>query len=150
MWEINLSSQITTFLFSMLLGVIFCVIFDFTRALRIFGLNSKTAVFLTDVIYFLVITFLNFCFLLTRESGQVRGYVFVGELLGFFTFRLIFSKWLILLTKLLHRVFLKIDKKVKKIKTISLRFFNKKTAKIKEKLQKTEKKAKNNKKSLEK
>ncbi len=141
MWEINLSSQVTTYLFSMFLGAVFCIIFDFTRGLRIFGLNSKFVVFITDIIFFLIVTFLNFCFLLTRESGQIRGYVFVGETFGFFTFRLIFSKWLILIFKFLHTIFLAINGKIKKAKIKSIWILGKKTSKIREKLQKTEKKS---------
>ena len=92
MWEINLTDQSTTFLLSMLLGAIFCFIFDITRGIRLFCLNSKLAVFFTDVIYFLVVSFINFCFFLTRESAQVRGYVFIGVIIGFFVFRLTVSK----------------------------------------------------------
>lgn len=150
MWEINLSSQITTFLFSMLLGAIFCVIFDFTRGLRIFGLNSKLAVFITDIIYFLIITFFNFCFLLTRESGQIRGYVFIGEALGFFIFRLIFSQWILAVIKILHLVFSAINRKIMKIKTKSFCFLSEKTSHFKEKLPKYEKKGQKQEKNLEK
>ena len=114
MWEINLSGQITTFLFSILLGAFFCILFDFTRSLRIFGLNSEAVVFITDIIFFLIITFFNFCFLLTRESGQIRGYVFAGEAIGFFVFRLIFSKWILVCIRFLHIVFLAINRKIKK------------------------------------
>ena len=130
MWEINLCDQAVTFLLSIVLGVIFCLSFDFTRGLRIFGLSSKIAVFLTDIIYFLVISFVNFCFFLTRESGQVRGYVFVGEIIGFFLFRLTVSRFIIALISLLNKGYKRVKIKMNKIKTAVYFKFEEKTFKI--------------------
>ena len=135
MWEINLSDQATTFLLSVLLGANFCLLFDFTRGMRAFGINSKVAVFFTDIIYFLLVSFVNFCFFLTRESGQIRGYVFVGEIIGFFLFRLTLSKIIMIIISFLHRVYTKINTAIKRIKA-------KVFLKIKEKTSNFEKKVK--------
>ncbi len=139
MWEINLSDQATTFLLSIFLGVCFCLLFDFTRGMRVFGINSKVAVFFTDVIYFLLVSFINFCFFLTRESGQIRGYVFVGEIIGFFAFRLIFSKFIMFSIIFLHRVYVRIKSAIKRIKSKIYLKIKEKKIKIKEKVKKPSK-----------
>ena len=129
MWEINLNDQAETFLLSLVLGVIFCLCFDFTRGLRVFGLNSKIAVFFTDIIYFLVISFVNFCFFLTRESGQVRGYVFVGEIIGFFLFRLTLSKFIMTLISIINKGYKRAKNTLNKIKIAVYLKFKEKIAK---------------------
>ena len=139
MWEINLTEQSTTFLLSILLGAIFCFVFDITRGIRLFGLNSKLAVFLTDIFYFLCISFINFCFFLTRESGQVRGYVFIGEIIGFFIFRLTFSKFIMILLALINKVYKAAKTRIYRVKSKILIKTQEKTLKIKEKVKKPSK-----------
>ncbi|MBQ4104729.1 MAG: spore cortex biosynthesis protein YabQ [Clostridia bacterium] len=139
MWEINLTEQSTTFLLSILLGAIFCFVFDITRGIRLFGLNSKIAVFFTDIFYFLFISFINFCFFLTRESGQVRGYVFIGEIIGFFIFRLTFSKFIMILLALINKVYKAAKTRIYRVKSKILIKTQEKTLKIKEKVKKPSK-----------
>lgn len=140
MWEINLSDQATTFLLSIFLGVCFCLLFDFTRGMRVFGINSKVAVFFTDVIYFLLVSFVNFCFFLTRESGQIRGYVFVGEIIGFFLFRLTLSKIIMIIISFLHRVYTRINTAIKRTKAKVFLKIKEKTSNFAKKVKKPIKK----------
>ena len=141
MWEINLTDQATTFLLSLLLGGIFCLIFDLTRGIRLFCLNSKFAVFFTDIIYFLVVSFINFCFFLTRESGQVRGYVFIGEIIGFFVFRLSVSKLIMFLITYVNKMYIGAKTRFQRYKSKIFLKTKEKTLKIKEKVKKPSKKS---------
>ncbi len=140
MWEISLNEQAVTFLLSLLLGVIFCFMFDLTRGLRIFGINSKIAVFFTDIIYFLLVSFINFCFFLTRESGQVRGYVFIGEIIGFFLFRLTLSKIIMMILTFLHKVYTRVKSRINKIKSKIYLKIKEKSLKFRKKVKKPLKK----------
>ncbi|MBR6572762.1 MAG: spore cortex biosynthesis protein YabQ [Clostridia bacterium] len=126
---------------SLLLGGIFCLIFDLTRGIRLFCLNSKLAVFFTDIIYFLVVSFINFCFFLTRESGQVRGYVFIGEIIGFFVIRLTVSKLLMFLITYVNKMYIGIKTRFQSCKTKIFLKTKEKTLKIKEKVKKPSKKS---------
>lgn len=83
MWEIDLSGQIYTFLLSLLLGVVFCLVYDTIRTVELKFRMAPTAVFFTDVLYFAVIAIFDFCFFLVRTSGEIRGFVLVGQLGGF-------------------------------------------------------------------
>ncbi len=92
MWEINLSNQIISFILSLCLGSILCVLYDFIRAMRKVGFNSFLAVFFTDVLFWIVTAFVTFIFLIARTNGEIRGFVLLGELFGFIVFRLTFSR----------------------------------------------------------
>ncbi len=94
MWEIDISNQLFTFLLSVVLGFIFCIIYDLLRAVRKVGFNSATATFITDILYWIVIAFLTFIFLLARTNGEIRGYVLFCALGGFVIFRFTVSKLL--------------------------------------------------------
>ena len=140
MWEISLNEQAITFLLSLILGAVYCLVFDFTRGMRIFGLNSRIAVFFTDIIYFLLVAFVNFCFFLTRESGQIRGYVFVGEIIGFFLFRLTLSKIIMIIISFLHRVYTRIKAAINRAKAKVFLKIKEKTSNFAKKVKKPIKK----------
>lgn len=94
MWEIGVSNQVFTFLLSILLGFVFCILYDFLRSIRKAGFNSYIATLITDIIYWVIIAFVTFLFLLARTNGEIRGYVLISALLGFIAFRLTLSKLL--------------------------------------------------------
>ena len=83
MWEINNTAQIFAFLYSLCLGCIFCLFYDFFRAFRFAVKLSDFSIFLSDIFYFLTISFVTFIFLLGVTNGELRGFVFFGVLLGF-------------------------------------------------------------------
>lgn len=102
MWEINNTAQITAFLYSILLGMIFCLFYDLLRAFRFAVKLTDLSVFLYDVFYFSVISVITFIFLLAVTNGELRGFVFLGILLGFLLFYFTVSR---VLLKYLKSVF---------------------------------------------
>ncbi len=110
MWEISFISQITTFGYSLLFGALFCLPYDLVRTVELRFIKSRVAVFLLDISFFFFAGLFTFLFLQATCSGEVRGFVFAGELLGFFlTKRLISSpfRWLLaFLFDSIRRVFL--------------------------------------------
>ena len=95
MWEININNQFTTLLLSICLGCIGCVGYDVLRASRKAGFNSNIMVFITDIIFWVVNAFITFIFLIARTNGEIRGYVLVGELIGFVIFRISLSRFVL-------------------------------------------------------
>ena len=93
MWEISNSNQIISFLFSMCLGAIFCIIYDVIRAVRKVCLSSFFAITVTDILLWVFYAFVTFIFLIARTDGEIRGYVLIGELLGFVIIRVSISVW---------------------------------------------------------
>ena len=92
MWEIDIKDQILTFLYSILLGFILCILYDVFRSLRKALPHGRVAVFFEDILFFSISAVITFLFLLARTGGGLRGYVFVGVLAGFVAFRLTLSR----------------------------------------------------------
>ena len=117
MWYINIADQTITFLLSLAMGCVFCLLYDCFRILRIINNYSKTAIFIQDILYWIICAFLCCCFLIIRCSGEIRGYVLVGSLLGWIIFRLTLSVLILALAKHILRfarwVYSKVSKPVK-------------------------------------
>ncbi len=94
MWEINNTSQILSFLYSVGFGCLCCAVYDMFRMLRRVGKPGAVAVFVQDIVYALLCAFFCFCFLLSVTGGKLRFYVFAGMALGFLLFRLTLSRLL--------------------------------------------------------
>lgn len=95
MWEISNTAQITAFLYSVLLGMIFCLFYDLLRSFRFAVKLTDFSVFLYDIFYFSVISVITFVFLLAVTNGELRGFVFLGILFGFLLFYFTVSRFLL-------------------------------------------------------
>ena len=101
MWEINNSLQLLSFLRAVVLGVLLCVLYDFIKSARLTVNFSDIAIFLQDIIYSLVASFITFIFLLSVTNGEMRGYVILGILVGFILSRITLSRLLCKFIKLI-------------------------------------------------
>lgn len=108
MWEISNSFQLLGFLYSLGLGGIFCIIYDFLRVIRKNGFNSDFAVCLQDLLYFIFVSPATFCFLLATTNGEIRAYVLVGIIVGFVIIRLTVSRVALIVFAYFIKAFLKI------------------------------------------
>lgn len=110
MWEIDLSWQIQGFLCSMLCGICICTVFDI---LNIFVSRlSKKGIFVFDIVFFVFVAFFDFCLFLVFCNGEIRGFIFAGEILGFLLCKLTLARAYIpvvfLIIKLIKRPLLRI------------------------------------------
>jgi len=96
MWEISISDQIFTSLYSVCLGIILCVCYDILRSFRRAISSGDIAIFLGDILYFTVSAFVVFIFLLARTNGEIRGYVLLCTLAGFVLFRVTLSSFIVM------------------------------------------------------
>lgn len=94
MWEIDVGNQALTFALSMATGGIFCLSYDIVRAIRKVALNTFWAVLFTDILLWIIYAFVTFIFLIARTNGEIRGYVLVGEAIGFALCRISISRLL--------------------------------------------------------
>ena len=111
MWEIDFSEQVYTLIRSLLLGGAFCFVFEVYTAVAHRWRWNKLVVFFTDVIVFLLAGVFDFCFFLATTNGEIRGYVFAGQLIGFICFKLTLSR----LLKVVLLLFFRLIDLVKKI-----------------------------------
>lgn len=101
MWEISNTLQVIDFLRAAVLGIILSVFYGVFSSLRKAGLNSDFAVFLQDIIFFIISSPVIFLFLLATTNGEVRLYIIIGVLAGFLAFKLTLYKiYVFLLSKL--------------------------------------------------
>ena len=109
MWEINNSLQLLSFIRSLILGVLLCVLYDFIKSARLTADFSAITIFLQDIIYSCISAFVTFIFLLSVTNGEMRGYVILGILAGFiisrFTLSRLFCKFLKLVFGGIKRLF---------------------------------------------
>ena len=104
MWEINIGWQTQGFLYSLILGCVLCLVYDVIRTIHLSGKSDVVTVFFEDIVFWLICTFLVFCFLMGVTKGQVRGYVLFGALLGFLIFRMTVSAVLMVVLKKIFRI----------------------------------------------
>lgn len=92
MWEIDLKQQLISLLCAVLLGIVLSMYSDIFRIIRKVKKHSKVSVFIEDLLFFMVSAFVTFMLLMARCNGEVRGYMILGEALGFLLFRLTVSR----------------------------------------------------------
>lgn len=91
MWEINIADQVYTFLFALLLGAVFCLLYDIIRAVRKAGADSFASAFAGDIFFWIISAFATFLFLLARTNGEIRGYALFAIAMGFASARFTLS-----------------------------------------------------------
>ena len=134
MWEINLAEQTLSFLLSLLLGVILCLKYDIFRAYRKIKKPTVIGVFIQDVLYFLICAVLTFLLMIITTSGQVRGYIFIGIVIGFAICRISLSVLFFKILVVLFGAVAKIFKVVKQKTTVLIKAIFRKIQGIAEKL----------------
>ncbi len=92
-----MAAQTRLFLMSFGFGFLLGVVYDLFRIVRLTLTRGKAAVFVMDVLYFLLAGIAVFIFMLAYNSGEIRFYLLLGILLGFliyyFTFGAFVLKW---------------------------------------------------------
>lgn len=93
MWEINNNLQVLTFLRAVIFGLIIIFLYEIFRAFSVnFTINQKV-MFIMDLVFCLFLLPFVFCFLISTTNGEIRGYVFLGILVGIFIWRLTISRF---------------------------------------------------------
>lgn len=154
MWEININNQFSTLALSVCLGCILCAVYDVLRASRKAGFNSAVSVFVTDITFWVLSAFATFIFFISRTNGEIRGYVLIGEFIGFVLFRISLSRLIFwcftklfsflkklncLINKGFEALYRKTDTVMQKIRNFALEF-QKRSLKIIKKLLKNRRK----------
>lgn len=78
----TMALQTRIFLLSIGLGFSLGILYDFFYITRLTVTKSKYAIYIQDILYLLSCSFMTFLFILALSSGIVRGYIIIGEFLG--------------------------------------------------------------------
>lgn len=82
MTDVTVAKETMLFFQSLILGAGLSLLYDVLRIIRRETRHQAVAVSLEDIVYFLVCGMVTFGFILKDNSGQVRGYIVVGEVIG--------------------------------------------------------------------
>lgn len=78
----NIANEVFVFFEACVLGILFGALFDAFRIIRLSFKNPKSLIFVEDVLYFTVITLASFIFIVIENSGSLRAFLMIGEILG--------------------------------------------------------------------
>ncbi len=91
MWEISNINQLKAFVYSVILGGILNVVYIlFFSVAKLTTKKIKKDVI--DILFWILVTLPDFCFLLAVTNGEIRGYILIGEFFGFFIGYLVWWK----------------------------------------------------------
>lgn len=118
MWEINNTSQYLCFSYSLVLGAILGLIYDFFKIDRMIFNRNVFFILLEDILFWVISAFAIFSFSVVFSNGQIRGYLLFASFLGFIIYKLTISK----LFTLMISPFKKISNMIKKQYLSTLKF----------------------------
>lgn len=102
--------QTVLFLESILLGMVLSVIFDVFRIIRIGIPLPSFVIVIEDILYFLICAVVTYFFMLKTTYGQVRGFIIIGEIIGFIIYYFTVGKLVISVSKTIISVVKRIFK----------------------------------------
>lgn len=86
LYSLSLAQQTKGFLLSLGMGFLLGILYDLIRIIRISISRGKTAVIICDIIFCAFTCLFTFLFCLTVNEGEIRLYLVLGEIAGFFTY----------------------------------------------------------------
>ena len=87
--------QVYTFMYAILGGALVAFLYDFLRIKRRTIKTSVTIVGLEDILYWLTAAVFLFIIVFKSNSGEMRGYIFIGNVIGVIFYESLFSKIII-------------------------------------------------------
>lgn len=75
------------FYFAFIFGVALGLYYDLYRMLRYLGLDSRFAIISQDIFFMCTSSILSFLFAQATVNGHFRGFVMIGHIFGFFSYR---------------------------------------------------------------
>ncbi|MEG1943175.1 MAG: spore cortex biosynthesis protein YabQ [Angelakisella sp.] len=125
----SISHQLTMFLYALLLGGLFGIIYDVFRVSRLAFRLPWGLVLLEDITFFLLSAVLLFGYFLEQNSGEVRIFAVLGVLLGwviyFFTLGTIVMRLSGLIIRIITKFIAAVTKPVKKAYILTITYIGK-------------------------
>ncbi len=86
LYSLSLAQQTKGFLLALGMGFILGILYDIIRIIRISISRGKAGVVICDIFFCALACFCTFLFCLTVNEGEIRLYLVLGEVAGFFTY----------------------------------------------------------------
>lgn len=93
--EISTQAQVYVFLTTLYGGVIMGLIYDIYRIFRFYSRPKRVKTFIEDIIFWIILSILVVSIVMYTNWGELRGYIFVGFLIGAIIYNKLLSKKII-------------------------------------------------------
>ena len=123
-------NQVYVFLWSILIGSILALVFDVFRLMRRKGNTKNIVVYIQDIIYWIIVAVIIIISAFVTNDGELRGFMFVGYIIGAIFYLILFSKVLLKICGALLDFIENIGKWCRSIITKSLEKINFKKKKV--------------------
>lgn len=145
MYTVPHSQQLLIFLTSLGVGFILGIFYDILRAIRLTVTKSQKAHIFFDILYFCIFALASYIYILAANKGEIRFYIFAGEIIGlafyYFSFGIAVVRLTELAVSLMHRFFRFVFKVISFPFKLLKRFFSFTKKKFSAFFKKTEKKS---------
>ena len=88
-----IQNEVYVFLWSIIVGSILALIFDFFRLMRRKGNTKNLVVYIQDIIYWLIVAIIIIISAFITNDGELRGFMFIGYIIGAIFYLFLFSKF---------------------------------------------------------
>lgn len=120
--SISIHQETYAFAISLLGGVSIALIYDILRAIRMMMKSNKKVIHLFDIIFWIIAAGMSFYFINIGNDGQIRGFMFIGLIIGWTIYFFIVGKKLVnVICFILNKLF-KLMEVIFKIITIPFKF----------------------------
>ena len=109
---ISVSNQAYIFLCSVLGGMLIAFIYDIFRISRKAVRTGSLFIHLEDFIYWIIIAVVMFGVVYYSNDGEIRGYIFLGAMIGVVLYVLLLSKIVVRSSLLIIRIVFKVVKTI--------------------------------------
>lgn len=114
-----IQNQAYVFLTSVFVGGILAIIFDLFRLFRRKKNTKSYIVYIQDIIYWIIVTLVIIFSAFVTNDGELRGYMFIGYILGAIIYIVTFSQYILKVANrvldFIEKIFVKICQKCHKI-----------------------------------
>ncbi len=90
-----IQTQVYVFMWSVIVGVILALIFDCFRLMRRKGKTNNIIVYIQDIVFWLIAMIIIVASAFITNEGELRGYMFIGYILGALFYLGLFSKFIL-------------------------------------------------------
>jgi spore cortex biosynthesis protein YabQ len=89
---LSVSEQVIVFLSTALCGMVIALVYDMFRILRKAVRTGSIMTFVQDILYWIIASVIMFVTIYCSNDGELRGFLFLGALLGVILYAFAFSR----------------------------------------------------------
>jgi len=119
---VSVKNQVYVFLWSIVGGALIALIYDLFRIKRKTVKTGIVAIYIEDLMYWIIVAVIMFAVVYHSNEGEIRGFIFIGTILGVTLYALLLSKIVTKSAIFIIRLVIKILKKLWKIVIFPFKF----------------------------